>query len=158
MMCVRERPAVVTYTMESRNVLFLHGGLPAVLKGKEEFELFLQDFKTNLAQASAVIGGGRKKYIENRLVDSKSLFWERNTPYRPREEVHAQLRALGVDYVVFGHTPMKKVTMFHDCLFDIDVGMSSAYGGRDPAAIAFTREGIFAVYKSQEMPKKLKDI
>ena len=155
---LRQRPAAVIYSLVEKDVLFVHGGIPRTFKTKEDLEKYMQDFRIHLAQASAVIGGGRKKYLSHCLVDDKSIFWERNTHYRSREEVHAQLRALGVDYAVFGHTPVKEITMYHDCLFDIDVGMSSAYGGRDPAAISFTPEGVFAIYKSQEQPLKLKDI
>ncbi|MBI1968477.1 serine/threonine protein phosphatase [Candidatus Woesearchaeota archaeon] len=155
---LRERPAGIVHPLEGKELLFVHGGIPLHLGSREELEELLERYRQHMFTQTEKLGGTQRKFLEHPLVGEQSLFWVRDTPRQSRERVAAQLAALHVDYVIFGHTPKKRITMFHDRLFDIDVGMSSAYGAGDPAALAFTKEGIFAVYKSQKQPEKLKEL
>ncbi len=155
---LRERPSGIIQGLERKEILFVHGGVPVYLHSREQLEGLFRQYREHMETRSEVFGGTQQKYLRDHLVNQESLFWIRDTPQRSREDVHEQLDQLNVAYVVFGHTPRKAITMVHDRLFDIDVGMSSAYGGRDPAAIAFTKEGIFAVSQSQEQPEKLREL
>lgn len=155
---LRERPAGVIHAIEGKNILFIHGGVPIYLKTREELERTLQDYAAHMGKDTGEAGGSEQKFLRDSLVDEGSLFWVRDMPKRPREVVQEQLRGLGIDYTVFGHTPREQITTYHDVLFDIDVGMSEVYGARGPAAIVFKKEGIFAVDKRQPQPSKLREL
>lgn len=154
---LRERPAGVIHEIKGRRVLFVHGGVPVYMRRKEDLEKFFRDWKQYMQTGTKDSGGSDEKYLRNKLVGGESVFWVRDMPKRDEDDVRAQLRGLGLDFVVFGHTPKQEIEMYHNVLFDIDVGMSEAYGERDPSAIAFKKNGVFAVYKSRD-PVKLRDL
>ena len=156
---LRERPAGIIHSIAGRKILFIHGGVPISVQDKTDLENYFKAYSDHMkTKTCTFIKGSREKFIENPLVSSQSVFWVRDMPLRSQQSVQSQLSKLSIDYAVFGHTPEEQIKMYHDCIFDIDVGMSSAYGGNDPAAIIFKQDGIFAVYQSKPEPQKLRTI
>lgn len=133
-----------------KRVLFVHGGIPHSLRDAPSLENYLEQFKEHVCTDSEQAGGRTNKFIMNDLLGRDSVFWDRSIPNEinnwPKEKVKEMLCSLGIDYLVIGHTNGTEIRNFHDLIFDIDVGMCSAYGGNEPAAIVFKRHGAYAFY------------
>ena len=52
---------------------------------------------------------------------------------------------MGVEFIVTGHTPHRAITVYGKRIFDIDVGMTPAYGENMPQALVFSRQGILGL-------------
>jgi hypothetical protein len=49
--------------------------------------------------------------------------------------------AIGVDYIVSGHTPHSRITAYGERIFRVDAGMTPAFGENEPQALVFTSSG-----------------
>ncbi len=132
-----------------KTVLFVHAGIPENLNSRHELKDYLDRFDSHMAKQTQSVGGSEEKYLESRLVDTDSIFWDRRIPQGMTEaEVHALADSVRADYVVIGHTPQRtgRIANYYNRVFDIDVGMTPRYGGNEPAAIVFKPGGVFAFY------------
>ncbi len=132
-----------------KTVLFVHAGIPKDLNSRHEMGDYLRRFDDHVSRQTLEAGGSEQKYLESRLVDTDSIFWDRRVPQGMRKaEVHVLADSVRADYVVIGHTPQTagKIANYHDRVFDIDVGMTPHYGGNEPAAIVFKHDSVFAFY------------
>ena len=51
-----------------------------------------------------------------------------------------------MDYIVVGHTPQSRIASYFNMVFFVDVGMAPAYGHKEPAAVVFKEDGVYAFY------------
>ena len=127
-------------------ILFVHGGIPRDLRDKELLEQYMTHFVKHMEVATMEAGGPRRKYLNHPLVGDHSVFWDREIPESNGRNAVQIANALGVDYIVIGHTPQKDIANYEGRIFNIDVGMCPTYGAHEPVAIVFKPEGVFAFY------------
>ena len=142
---IRKLKPLVLQEQYGKKILFVHGGIPKTMNSVKDLEAYAQQFSSHMSTNSTSLGK-EQKYREHPLVGGHSVFWDRELPYRGEHDPsYARNTAarIGVDYIVIGHTPQEKITMFGNCVFDIDVGMTPAYGEREPCAIIFKKTGVY---------------
>jgi len=124
-----------------RRILFVHGGIPASLADLEALSGFWVQFHAHM-MASSLPQGHAVKYMLNHLVEGNhAIFWNRSIP-NGTTNPDTLVTALGVDWLVIGHTPHERIERFGKRVFDIDVGMWHETRGGPPAAIIFEADGI----------------
>lgn len=129
-----------------RSVLFVHGGVPYSIVDRSDLQRYHDEFSRRMSR-STVTFGSLEKYYNADVVGKHSIFWDRRIPNSQDEtEIREMAEDLNVDYIVIGHTPQKRITNYFDVAFNIDVGMTPAYGENEPAAIVFKPGGVFAFY------------
>jgi hypothetical protein len=141
--------------MNGKRLLFVHAGVPEVIKNRASLDAYLTEFRKYVNQDTDNLGGSFEKYSAPLLVKN-GLFWDRNARRMSNNAIDALIERLGVDYIITGHTPNKKVVMYGDRIIDIDIGMCPSYGANTPAALVITPVGISAHYitgEEQELAK-----
>ena len=124
-----------------KSILFIHGGLSDQLDVPKDLEEYFEYFTNRIMTTTDIFGGSFKKYFDTRRLGPESPFWDRTMPDMSQKEITRRLERVGVDIVVTGHTPHRKIESYFGKVFDIDVGMNPRYGENTPAAIVF-REGV----------------
>jgi hypothetical protein len=99
-----------------------------------------------LAAGTVGLGGTAKKYGDPWLKTSAGFFWSRSfrklDGARP-EVVDEICDAADTDYIVTGHTPnLGGIRDYGGRIFDIDVGMTPAFGENPPQALLISTSGI----------------
>ena len=102
-----------------------------------------------MAASSEGMGGTAMKYGDRLLTsESASFFWCRDfggPRLRDTAAVEAICERAGTDFIVTGHTMHRgRIVRYGGRIFDIDVGMTPAYGGNLPQALVVSRNGIAA--------------
>ncbi len=118
-----------------RELLFVHAGIPEQLNTPQLLAAYASAFSTHLERATST--NTVRKYLEHDLVSDHSVFWDRRIPDGDADP-DALAQRLGVDRIIIGHTPQKRITRYGIAVYNIDVGMCPAYGENGPAAIVFT--------------------
>jgi hypothetical protein len=128
---------------------FTHGDVPEALLSPGAVERYGREVTLRLGARSDEMGGTGAKYGDRVFTSSTgSIFWCREfrklAGARPAAIVSICDRA-GVDYIVTGHSVHPgKIFDYSKRIFDIDVGMTPAYGGNLPQALIVSRKGIAA--------------
>jgi hypothetical protein len=131
-----------------RRVLFTHGDVPEPLRDAARLEAYLARVRRRLWAAAPDAGGGGR-WAHPDLTAHDSIFWDRSfasLAADPQGAPAAVCRALGVDFVVTGHTPHRRITALGGCVFRIDAGMTPAYGEHEPQALVFSAAGAHALH------------
>ncbi len=130
-----------------KKILFVHAGLPTDLRDAKTLEQYVEEFKKYIVVDTSAAGGSLQKYVRNNLVGNHSVFWDRSFPRIDDESVAEDVvKRVGVDHIVIGHTPGTEIKNYFNRIFNIDVGMTPAYGENEPAAIVFKKKGIYEFY------------
>ncbi len=135
--------------INGKKILFVHGGVPDELAGPLKIQSYLQAFNAHIEGVTSLAGGPREKFFHDEKVDTHSMFWDRKILSMNEAEVNSHANRLGVDYIVFGHTPHTEIKNLFGRAFDIDVGMTPAYGANEPAAIVFKPGEVIGFYVHQ---------
>jgi len=128
-----------------RGVLFTHADLPAEYRDEAVLDNHLRWIDEHMKASTLGLGGSRAKWAHRRLADT---FWGRSfreLASASQGQVAALCRKVGVDFIVTGHTPHRAITVYGDRIFDLDVGMTPAYGQNMPQALVFSRQGILGL-------------
>jgi hypothetical protein len=126
-----------------RKILFMHADLHETFRDRRRLESHLEEMKRWMISASADVGGTRKKWM--RLAE---FVWDRSysTPEPiSKRSVDSLCQAVGVDFIVTGHTPHPSVDgikVHGGRIFDIDVRMTPAYGENMPEALVFSDDAV----------------
>jgi hypothetical protein len=128
--------------VSGRDVLFMHAGLPETYRDQDVLEGHLRWIDEHMKASTLALGGSRAKWADLRLAQ---IFWGRTfgelasaSPGR----LSALCGEVGVDFIVTGHTVHDSIKVYGKRIFDIDVGMTPAYGENMPQALVFSRDGI----------------
>lgn len=138
-----------------KEVLFVHGGVPERINDIHGLKNELYEIAEFTKTPTEKFGGSEEKYLANKLVNARSIFWDRTFPKMSDSDAVEVIKKLGVDYIVIGHTPNRNgiIRSYGDKIFNIDIGMSPKYGENDPGAIIFSDKGISTFYvKNGEKP------
>ena len=125
----------------------VHAGVPDSLNNSAEIEKFENFFVKHMSLKTV---NSKEKFFSKDFLGEEGIFWIREKFFdKSKEELEAHLKSIGSDMIIIGHTPDAvggKVRNFHNLVYDIDVGMSEAYGKHKPAYICITKEEATAVY------------
>ena len=129
--------------------LFTHGDLPEAMLIDGALSRFGRAVAERMAASSESVGGTAMKYGDRLLTsESASFFWCRDfggPRLRDTAAVEAICERAGTDFIVTGHTVHRgRIERYGGRIFDIDVGMTPAYGGNLPQALVVSRNGIAA--------------
>lgn len=138
-----------------KKILFVHAGIPKVLADRASIDFYIEKYIQHIAEDTAGLGGSFEKYSAP-LIMKDGIFWDRSSRDMHDVEIQNLISNLGVDYIVTGHTPHKKVTVFGGRIIDIDVGMSPRYGSNTPAALVITPSGISTHYVNGQIDELAK--
>ena len=132
-----------------RRFLFTHGDLPERMLLNGAFSRYRMEVAERMAASSEGMGGTAMKYGDRLLTsESASFFWCRDFQglrFRDPATVEAICERAGTDFIVTGHTMHRgRIVNYGERIFDIDVGMTPAYGGNPPQALIVSRKGIAA--------------
>jgi hypothetical protein len=131
----------------SKSVLFLHADLPDTLRERNALVRYLRQVAERQEQGTDQLGGTARKWGHRLFMASDGVFWNRSfgrlCAARP-QEIDEMCDAVGVDYIVTGHTPHERITVYGNRVFDIDAGMTPLCGGNMPQALVLTRAGVCA--------------
>ncbi len=139
-----------TTSVNKKKILFVHGGVPyKTINDRESLDAFATEFTRHMrVRSSTQITEARAKYLNSTVVDGRSPFGDRGSPQMDEESVRTLTAALGVDYIVIGHTPQENgcIAVYHQRIINVDVGMSQCYGENVPAAVVFKNDGVHGFY------------
>ena len=124
------------------SVLFLHADLPEKYRDKHVLDDHLRWMEDCMKMSTVAVGGARAKWANYRLAE---IVWDRSFSKLDRAsqaDIDGLCRKVGVDFIVTGHTPHSSIKVYRNRIFDIDVGMTPAYGENMPRALLFSRDGI----------------
>jgi hypothetical protein len=129
-----------------RAVLFTHGDLPLFLRDAGRLEGYLARVRRYLG-ASTLESGAAAKWRHADLTGTQSIFWDRSffSLADETDEPAAICEAVGVDFIVTGHTPQSEITAYGRRIFRVDVGMTPEYGENEPQALVFSAGGVTAL-------------
>ena len=125
-----------------RDVLFTHADLPAEYRDQDVLDNHLRWIDEHLRASTLGLGGSRAKWAHRRLA---GMFWGRSfteLASASQAQIAALCRKVGVEFIVTGHTPHRDITVYGKRIFDIDVGMTPAYGENMPQVLVFSGKGI----------------
>ncbi len=129
--------------ISGKKILFMHGDLHQTFRDRSRLERYLEEMRLRVMCSTKDLGGSRKKWTK--LAD---FVWDRSysTPEPiSKHSVDSVCQAVGVDFIVTGHTPhysVDGIKVYHGRIFDIDVRMTPAYGENMPQALVFCREAV----------------
>ena len=132
-----------------KRFLFTHGDLPEAMLLSGAFSRYGVEVSRRMATSSEGMGGTAMKYGDRLLTsETASIFWCREfggLRFKDPTAVEAICERAGTDFIVTGHTMHRgRVVSYGGRIFDIDVGMTPAYGGNLPQALIASRRGIAA--------------
>jgi hypothetical protein len=129
-----------------KSVLFTHGDLPSVLRDAGRLEGYLARVRRYLG-GSTLDAGAAAKWGHADLIGMQSIFWDRSflSLADEADEPAAICEAVGVDFIVTGHTPQSEITAYGKRIFRVDVGMTPEYGENEPQALVFSPAGVSAL-------------
>jgi hypothetical protein len=132
-----------------KRFLFTHGDLPEAMLLSGAFSRYGVEVSKRMATNSEGMGGTAMKYGDRLLTsETASIFWCREfggLRFKDPAAVEAICERAGTDFIVTGHTMHRgRVVSYGGRIFDIDVGMTPAYGGNLPQALIASRRGISA--------------
>ena len=132
-----------------KRFLFTHGDLPEAMLSNGAFSRYGMEIAARMAARSDDMGGTAMKYGDRLLTsESASFFWCRDFAgfrFMAPAAVEAICKRVGTDFIVTGHTMHRgRIERYGGRIFDIDVGMTPAYGGNLPQALIVSRKGIAA--------------
>ena len=121
----------------------MHADLHETFRNRKRLERYLEEMRLRVMCSTWDLGGSRKKWTK--LAE---FVWDR--PYSTPEpisksSVDCLCQAVGVDFIVTGHTPHSSVDgikVYHGRIFDIDVRMTPAYGENMPQALVFCGDAV----------------
>lgn len=119
-------------------VLFMHGDLPESLRSRRAFARYQRQVGRALGASTRDAGGAVAKWGDPALGDDDTIFWSRSFARLDAGDEPAAARicrSVGVDCIVTGHTPHDEITCYGGRIFDLDVGMTPAYGENEPQAL-----------------------
>jgi len=140
----RLQPCFVA-TVAGRRILLMHAGLPVALRNRQTLERYLKRVAEHVEASTFSLGGSRAKWGSPGF---QRFFWDRwyrTLDSDEPEEIQDLCRDVGVNYIVTGHTPHDSITVYGDRIFDIDVGMTPAYGEGVPQALVIDSGGISSI-------------
>ncbi len=126
-----------------RKILFMHADLRETFRDRRRLDCYLEEMKLWVKCSTKDLGGSRKKWTK--LAE---FVWDRSysTPEPiSKSSVDSLCQAVGVDFIVTGHTPHSSVDgikVHHGRIFDIDVRMTPAYGENMPHALVFSDDAV----------------
>lgn len=130
-----------------KKVFCVHAGVSDSLNSSAEIEKFENFFVKHMSLKTV---NSKEKFFSKDFLGEEGIFWIREKFFnKSKEELEINLKNIGADIAIIGHTPdvaRGKVRSFHNLVYDIDVGMSEAYGKHMPAYICITKEEATAVY------------
>lgn len=141
---VRNLEAFSLKTNHGKKVLYVHGGIPATLQDPQKLEDYAHKFRKHMEQATIVFPEAENKYSpDNDVVGKYSPYWDRSFPSLTETKAKEVVNLLAVDYIVIGHTPQRTgiPANYGNCIFNLDVGMSPAYGENTPTAFVVNEQG-----------------
>lgn len=139
---MRKLEALHYANFAGKRILFTHADISKDIATDSGIVRYKDKYDQQMAADSAAIGSDRK-YGDTQLIKRNGLFWDRRFNYLNEDEVNEMIEKLKIDFLVVGHTPHDEIISYYDKIFDIDVGMTPAYGENVPAAIVFKKEGIY---------------
>ncbi len=143
---IRELMPCFKVEFAGQKILFNHADIPKNLGSESKLQEFIKQYNERIKIPSSMLGGTDKKYGDSLLKSSRSLFWSRRFSHLNKKEIEELTKELDINFLVVGHTPHKKITVYGDRIFDIDVGMTPACGKNEPAAIIFKKDGVYEFY------------
>ncbi len=129
--------------ISGRKILFMHADLHETFRDRTRLDRYLEAMRLRVMRSTWDLGGSRKKWAK--LAEP---MWDRS--YSTAESiskstVDSLCQAVGVDFIVTGHTPHSSVDgikVYHGRIFDIDVRMTPAYGENMPQALVFCGDAV----------------
>ncbi len=128
-----------------KKILFTHADIPDDVATDSRIRSYTQKYLERMLHTTEKMGGSGAKFGDRALILGDSYFWERRFDYLREGDAERLVEKLGVDYIVVGHTVHKGgIKSFDNRIFDIDVGMTPAYGENTPTAIVFKNKGVYS--------------
>lgn len=126
-----------------KRVLFAHGDVSTALRDEARLHEYLGRVRRRVRAPTPEGMGARERWRHEDLVGAQSIFWDRSFLRLAAGADHAAqvCAAIGVDYIVSGHTPHRGITAYGERIFRVDAGMTPAFGGNEPQALVFTPAG-----------------
>jgi hypothetical protein len=129
--------------------LFTHGDLPEAMLAAGAVAQYGREVAARMAKGSADLGGAAMKYGDSLFTSARAgFFWCRDFQGLRNEAAGAAAAVCaraGVDFIVTGHTMHRgRIVSYGGRIFDIDVGMTPAYGENLPQALVASHAGIAA--------------
>jgi calcineurin-like phosphoesterase family protein len=127
----------------SKSVLFLHADLPNALRERKALMRYLRQVTERQEQGTDQLGGTARKWGDPIFMGPNGVFWNRSFGqlWAARlQQIDEMCAAVGVDFIVTGHTPHERITVYGKRVFDIDAGMTPVCGGYTPQALVLERD------------------
>lgn len=152
---MRDLAPLHTETVLGKRFLFCHGDVPEALLGDGALDRYGSHISIRMQVRSDELGGAAIKYGSRSFTSSQaSLFWCRDFRRLGGAEPAAAARICeraDTDFIVTGHTMHPgRIVAYGGRIFDIDVGMTPAYGPNEPQALVVSEAGISALRASGE--------
>jgi hypothetical protein len=140
--------------ISDKKILFVHAGIPKILSNRISIDEYIKKYTKHFI-ADTVMSDSIRKYGDP-LITKDGVFWDRSSEKMSESTIQTLTINLGVDFIVTGHTPHKKIEIFGGRIIDIDVGMCQRYGANTPAVLVINKSGISAYYTDGEINKLIK--